>query len=612
MKLGKTVIDNFQSYEHTEFDYSDLGIALISGETGAGKSTFLDAPAWCIFGVTSKDGAADDVRAWGSNEATRVETEVFLPDGKITVTRIRGKSSQNDLYWTENGGEPIRGKNAPETQKLLEQRLGMTAERFLTSSYMTQFMDGGKFFTQTGKERRPTLDKIADLKTPNLLAERASEARKSAKKALDNAVELNAKAKGRLEVLTRTVERTREDCERWADMQLIRINDLRKQAENFEADRNSQIETLVSQLEQVDSMIKEDSEFDAKEKQAQAQLKALTPLKSERKELEPRLRTARVNAATLKAQFEKLSTISAETCSVCLGPTRNPNRLREIEKVKQQWYEANEAVEPLEDRMNKIDEALAIEDSLRKALDKIVRDRSSNNALVEKFRTLQAKILGLRDSVNRHEAQLELARKDLNPHTVALDRVERELAQAEVEHAETEGTVQGFQHRVFSLTWLYDKAFALRGMLLQKAVRSLNKRMNDILERYFGANLRVTMTLSDADSLEVVINNSGYPCKFGQLSGGERAQLKLAFSIALLEASQNTAGRKFETIMFDEALNGMSDKLKREAFGVFQELGKEHGTVLLIDHCEELKSFFSRRFLVTKKGSISAIQELDG
>lgn len=612
MKLAKVILENFQSYDAAEFDYSDLGLALVSGETGAGKSTFLDGPSWGLFGVTSKDGAADDVRAWGVDAPTKVITEVQLPDGALVVTRVRGKPTQNDLFWTENGGEPIRGKDMKETQKLLEKRLGMTADLFLTSSYMTQFMDGGKFFTATSKERRGTLDKIADLQTPNLLAERASEARKGTKKDLEAALQDSARAQGRVETLVASLTRTEQDYDAWEGKQAARLADLTRQAEGFEADRNSQVDKLVTQLESLDAMIKEDSEFSGREKQSQDQLKALTPLKAEKKDLEPKLRTARVTASTLKAQREKLCSLKGDACPVCLGPTQNPNMSAEVARLKHAWVEAEDVVEPMEGRLAEIEKALAIEDTLRRGLDKIAREKAENLALVNKFRELQAKILGLRDSVNRYEAMLEQAKKETNPHAAVLTRIQGDLNGAQHASSNAGGKAKDLQHRAASLTWLYDQAFALRGMLLQKAVRSLNKRMNEILERYFDAGIRVTLTLADGDSLDVEIQNSGYPCKFAQLSGGERAQLKLAFSIALLEASQNIAGRKFETVMFDEALNGMSDSLKRKAFGVFQELAKEHGTVLLIDHCEEIKNFFPTQFHVSKHGSVSTIEELHG
>ena len=50
----KITLENFKCYEKKEFDLGDNNMVLISGVSGRGKSTILDAINFCLFGKGSK------------------------------------------------------------------------------------------------------------------------------------------------------------------------------------------------------------------------------------------------------------------------------------------------------------------------------------------------------------------------------------------------------------------------------------------------------------------------------------------------------------------------------------------------------------------------------
>src|SRR5258706_14383017 len=100
MKLLKIHAENFGSYESLELDFQEMGLALLQGPTGAGKSTVMDMVFWAMFGQTAKGGNVDEVRSWKAIDSiTKVILTIEVPNAKLSITRIRGKSSQNDLYW---------------------------------------------------------------------------------------------------------------------------------------------------------------------------------------------------------------------------------------------------------------------------------------------------------------------------------------------------------------------------------------------------------------------------------------------------------------------------------------------------------------------------------
>ncbi len=71
--------------------------------------------------------------------------------------------------------------------------------------------------------------------------------------------------------------------------------------------------------------------------------------------------------------------------------------------------------------------------------------------------------------------------------------------------------------------------------------------------------------------------------------------LKFAFGAAIMKAIANHKHLKFNTIFFDEALDGMSDTVKSQAFVLLEKLSLEYENVFVVDHSEAFKCLFTNR-----------------
>lgn len=153
---------NFLSWKELDFPLSQ-GVTLIEGwnhddETpeGSGKSAILNALSWAFYGCIPKDAKTDDVIREGQKSC---EVEIEFESGwKIVRSR-----KPNDLYlWSPETKDKVKGKDAKETQTLIEQFVGMSFETFCQSVYFAQNYPS-KFVTANETEKAKILSEIQDL-----------------------------------------------------------------------------------------------------------------------------------------------------------------------------------------------------------------------------------------------------------------------------------------------------------------------------------------------------------------------------------------------------------------------------------------------------------------
>lgn len=567
MKIKQVTLENFQSYRTLEFSYHDLGLTLISGPTGVGKSTLLDGPCWILFNTTSKEGAADDVKAWDADGHTTGTAEVETPQGDIVVTRTRGKGA-NDLYWLETGSHsPIRGKDLTETQKLLESRLGVTAELFLVGAYMHQFSRADSFFIAKAKERREVLENIADLSFAVNLGDETSAARKAAKQSKEAAELELAKVTGKIDSLKEQVETLTID-----------------NAE-FDTRRAAKVAELETFLSETIKSIQPWEDFTLQLSIISKQLDALAPKKQVREELQEQLTRLKTRVWEQEKALINIRQENAD-CPTCKRPMGTADRSEHVAEIGLEIDRLETLKLETQLALQVINKELTVEAKLTSEAHDVSYAQSINERRQEAADRIKGELAALKTTVNPHAARLEESTKKLNVLKAA--------------HRQLIASVAEYEKQVSALSWLYDASLTLRGLLMTQAVSQVESKTNYYLERFFDAQLRVKLTLDDSDKLEAEIFNGGYLSPFKQLSGGERCLIKLSFSLALMEAAQDRAGVDFNCIMLDESLHGLDDTLKVKAYALLQDLQNRYESVLVIDHSQVLGQYFHKAYHVSR------------
>lgn len=263
MRVLSVELHNFSSYEHIKFDMSDKGLTLISGPTGAGKSTLCDAIPWLLFGTTAKNGAVDEVRSWFTDDDTSGSIVLELNHHKVLITRARGKN--NDLSIATEPGKSQRGKDLKDTQRLINAVLGFDETAYLAGAYFHEFSQVAQFFTTSAKTRRQICDELVDLTLANKLQIENSANLKllSKESAIQSAAITSLTDKLHYIEITRREELKR--AETFEDTKQRRLDALLAKHQVFETKRSEQIATEKANLAILAETIQPSAKFETTE-----------------------------------------------------------------------------------------------------------------------------------------------------------------------------------------------------------------------------------------------------------------------------------------------------------------------------------------------------------
>ena len=217
LRLTMDAVGPFPGHEVIDFEtFSDAGRFLLSGPTGAGKSTIIDAIVFALYGKVSggRDSSDSRIRSRYANEQAKTEVELIFStsSGNYKVRRQpayervkkngKGITKQNAKAWLFKLDEQLREVSEPLTKTSdvgteITRIVGLNREQFTQTVVLPQ----GKFaqfLRSTSKDRQDLLQELfgtaifEDLQLD--LVERAREVKKKQEA-------LNANLRANLEVL---------------------------------------------------------------------------------------------------------------------------------------------------------------------------------------------------------------------------------------------------------------------------------------------------------------------------------------------------------------------------------------------------------------------------
>ncbi|MQF64596.1 SMC family ATPase [SAR202 cluster bacterium AC-409-J13_OGT_754m] len=177
----KLSLENFLSYGSnvSSIDLSDIHIACLCGPNGHGKSAFLDAITWALWG--NARGKSQDQLVHFGEKHMWVDLEFSVRDTiyrvirRHTISGIRNRVGKSDLQLQQKLGDEfitITGDTIRKTQSQIQDLIGMDYDTFINSAFLIQGR-ADEFTNKSPGERKEVLSKILRLSFYDLLQERS-------------------------------------------------------------------------------------------------------------------------------------------------------------------------------------------------------------------------------------------------------------------------------------------------------------------------------------------------------------------------------------------------------------------------------------------------------
>lgn len=608
MRITKVFATNFQSYKKLEFDYSNCGLTLFSGPTGAGKSTVLDLCSWVLFGQTSKEGSVDDVKPWSMElyqDWTFGRLTIEVNQEHMDIVRIRGLPKENDLF-IQKKDEEIRGKDLKDTQKLIENIIDIDFDLFILSSYLHQFSKADQFFITKAKERREIFEQISDLSLPIKLSERSAENRKIQKQKIQDIEKDLHGFKTSLMIYSDQRKKLSKSFDTWEEDKKNNLKTLQDKSDNFEEDRKKEISDLVEKVTYLHDKVVSEENIEKNKISIKAQIKALHQVKEDHKVQFKLTTELKQNFSSLKKRYDDFLNIG-EYCPMCLNKAHNNNLHEEINKIKSELFDVEEQLNREKIKLASLDVGVSCEDSILKSYDNLRETEILNSKMLSDLDNYKNRLEILRNIKNSHNEKIIDIMDQVNPFMSQLVEIDNKIDLAQQSIQISEENTKSCQELISYYTWIYDKSFEVRGLLLDQARQEIQNKTNELLSSYFDGTLSIQLEFQDSDKLHLDIQNNGYNAPYKQLSGGERCILRLCFYLALSEKIQENKGFDINFIMLDEALNGLNPTLKTKAFRLLESLTNKYESVFVVDHHEEFQELFNNKYLITNEDGISSL-----
>ena len=177
MKIKKLVIENINSlYGHFEIDFDSPsfanGIFAITGPTGSGKTTILDAMCLALFGITPRLKSGERGEALSKGTAKGLAELTFEVDEKVYLASCA--MTPSSVKHTISCNEVILESSVRNTPGKVREILGLTMEQFCRAVLLAQ----GKFdaFLEAGvKDKADILEQITGTEMYSKIAGKANQ-----------------------------------------------------------------------------------------------------------------------------------------------------------------------------------------------------------------------------------------------------------------------------------------------------------------------------------------------------------------------------------------------------------------------------------------------------
>lgn len=628
MEWTKVYAQNFLSFEEIILDLKDRGIVLVEGvnltsskfrSNGSGKSSLLEPILYGAYDTTSKGLKADDIinRQVGKN--TVVILEGTKGKDKYRIERYRKHTKHKNKVKLFCNNEEITAKSAADTNKMIQDLIGVDYNTFVNSIMFSQGSGAGRFAIATDKEKKEILENLVNLQ----IYVNAQEIAKNRAKAKQAEIDEKKREIERLDWdLSNITSREQEDQQRYQT-----TKNMIEQEEQSYLDKKEEMEQYIQtqgavKLQLIDEVTKLQAELEKvssvnvanpHQERVDKLTQALNICRNKKSEL-----TYQQNEIVKKYQQLKTNT----NCPVCGNLLDEAHREKEMAELKEQ-------LRPIVIELNNTNQTIEqFEAAYNETYQLYAQVKADQDNVVSEYRALTNQIATKEQQIQQYSNQLEAYRTQLSNIQGTINKLKNvpEPTPRENERLSIQEKKQALREQMLALekdkTKLENtvKIFSNSGVkshVLDLVTPFLNEQGNKYLAMLSGPDMELTFSTQTpkkdgemTEKFDVKLTNSVGGDNYKANSEGEKKRADISIALALQDLVMSRAESPVNFVVYDEVFDALDSVGAENVVTLLKERQKTIKTIFVITHSEHLKPLFDKTITVTKnKNGISTLDE---
>lgn len=635
MKFLEVTMRNFRVYEKEQkVELDKQGLVAVQGvnkdsngfrSNGAGKSSFLEAIIYCLYGKLSDGKTGDSVINNKVGNNMKVTFTFSIKDNVYRIERYRkDKDFKNKTLLFLNDKE-ITKSSVKLTNEAIEEITHLKLETLL-NSIMFGLGNKVKFTEATDKDKKEILEGIANISIYKQAYDVAKEELDEVKEKINNLTNQSQVIQTRLDGYNSQKALYLSQKDQY-DKYLSQLdNNVLTTKNDFEAFMSENSLHSIEELEDNYYSIEEDKKvIQAKlanmSNNSQAQQKYAS-IQQQVQYDEQQSSTLTSDIQDKKEKILKLYNSDNPVCEYCGSEL-------DVEHKKKEIIRLGDIIKDDTSKLTTLTTSITTSKKDMKELEPVIlqeqKDKESYNQnlkLLNDYNTKQNALVSLSNTAKALKKDIESAKAEkANPQQFTLTsdkQLDTDIANAKNDLKNIQELLEKHKQEQKDLEDV-EAVYSNKGVIshvLDLVMPYINEQANYYLSELTDNSIHIDIdTQSEAkngnvsEKLNIKVDNLNGGNEYSLNSTGEKKRIDLAISLALQDYVMTNTSTKTNLIAYDEVFDGLDDIGIQRIMHLLKERIKDIPTVFVISHNDKLQELFESTLLVTKQEGLSTIEK---